>query len=53
MSMCFRVRFYWKTQKKIIKHFKDYILHFNVNPGLEVQNFSGKEKEIAIKAPRS
>lgn len=32
MSICFRVAFYWKTQKKIVQHFKEYVLYTNLNP---------------------
>lgn len=32
MSICFRVIFYWKTQKMIVKHLKEYVLYTNLNP---------------------
>lgn len=32
MSICFRVIFYWKTQKTIVKHLKEYVLYTNLNP---------------------
>ena len=27
MSICFTVVFYWKTQEKIVKHLKEYVLY--------------------------
>ena len=32
MSICFRVIFYWKTQKMIVKYLKEYVLYTNLNP---------------------
>lgn len=32
MSICFRVVFYQKTQEKIVKHLKEYVLYTNLNP---------------------
>ena len=32
MSICFTVVFYWKTQEKIVKHLKEYVLYTNLNP---------------------